>query len=410
MPKVLVILLWPAGLAVIIGIGALLASRATRPPPARAPRRRQRHRPAWRPAQGRRPPLAGAKRAHQVLCDPARGHRRGVPVPASCIGLIAVHAGPSIDKPIWHWTVSHQVHGWVSVMKKATQTAATFTVLGAAVTAAVCLVFVWRRDRWLPPVALATLIVVDHYLTMALTDTFNRVPPPHSGGTFPSGASDRAVAYYGLIAFLLWRAVSGRRQGGDLGWDHRRGARLHRGVQPWLSRAALVHRHRQRAGVRDAAADRVHPRRQAAAASGAPGTRPGAARAVRGSGAAAGAARHAAGSRAAGSHARGQPLRTGTARRNARAAAGTVGVSRLGESSPATPGAGRDTARGGAAAPGRQQRVKGLHDDQRAQAPRGHRGGGHRRSRGGRGTQPPPCTPSRTRSAAASSRWHATAM
>ena len=75
-----------------------------------------------------------------------------------------------------------------------------------------CLVFVWRRDRWLPPVALATLIVVDHYLTMALTDTFNRVPPPHSGGTFPSGASDRAVAYYGLIAFLLWRAVSGRRK------------------------------------------------------------------------------------------------------------------------------------------------------------------------------------------------------
>jgi len=126
--------------------------------------------------------------------------------------MIVVHFGPSIDKPIWHWTVSHQAHAWVSVMKKATQTAATFTVLGAAVTAAVCLVFVWRRDRWLPPTALAALIVVDHYLTMALTDTFNRVPPPHSGGTFPSGASDRAVAYYGLIAFLLWRAVSGRRK------------------------------------------------------------------------------------------------------------------------------------------------------------------------------------------------------
>jgi undecaprenyl-diphosphatase len=133
-------------------------------------------------------------------------------VAGAAIGMIAVHLGPSIDKPIWHWTVSHQAHAWVSAMKKATQTAATFTVAGAAVTAAVCLVFVWRRDRWLPPAALAALIVVDHYLTMALTDTFNRVPPPHSGGTFPSGASDRAVAYYGLIAFLLWRAVSGRRR------------------------------------------------------------------------------------------------------------------------------------------------------------------------------------------------------
>ena len=201
------ILLWPAGLAVIIGIGAFLTSRE---------RATAGHRPAHPHARPHGDPfpvrlLSGRGAATTFLVTLLAGVVTVYLVGAG-IGLIVVHLGPSIDKPIWHWTVSHQAHAWVSVMKKATQTAATFTVLGAAVTAAVCLVFVWRRDRWLPPAALAALVVVDHYLTMALTDTFNRVPPPHSGGTFPSGASDRAVAYYGLIAFLLWRAVSGRRK------------------------------------------------------------------------------------------------------------------------------------------------------------------------------------------------------
>jgi membrane-associated phospholipid phosphatase len=244
MQKILMILLWPVGLAVIIGIGAFLASRARATashqpahPHARPHgrshaypvARRSGHRGNGRRAAGggsaggsaggglpsghlfRVRLLSGRSAVTRFLVTLLAGAAT-VYVIGALIGMIAVHLGPSIDKPIWHWTVSHQAHAWVSVMKKATQTAATFTAAGAAITAAVCLVFVWRRDRWLPPTALAALIVVDHYLTMALTDTFNRVPPPHSGGTFPSGASDRAVAYYGLIAFLLWRAVSGRRK------------------------------------------------------------------------------------------------------------------------------------------------------------------------------------------------------
>jgi membrane-associated phospholipid phosphatase len=203
MQKILMILLWPAGLAVIIGIGAILASRGSGQRAAGRPA------PGHRFAAGRL--LSGRSAVTRffvaLLAGVAIVYLIGV-----LIGLIAVHLGPPIDKPVWHAAASHQAHAWVSVMKKATQTAASFTVAGAAATAAVCLVFVWRRDRWLPPTALAALIVVDHYLTMALTGTFNRVPPPHSGGTFPSGASDRAVAYYGLIAFLLWRAVSGRRR------------------------------------------------------------------------------------------------------------------------------------------------------------------------------------------------------
>src|SRR5205085_5992832 len=57
-----------------------------------------------------------------------------------------------------------------------------------------------------------TLILVDHFLTLAINHTVTRVPPPGAGGIFPSGGTDRAVAFYGLIAYLIWREFSGRRR------------------------------------------------------------------------------------------------------------------------------------------------------------------------------------------------------
>jgi membrane-associated phospholipid phosphatase len=57
------------------------------------------------------------------------------------------------------------------------------------------------------------LILTEHFVTIALNLTFHRPGPPGSGGTFPSGGTDRAFAFYGLIAYLLWREVSRRRTG-----------------------------------------------------------------------------------------------------------------------------------------------------------------------------------------------------
>ena len=82
----------------------------------------------------------------------------------------------------------------------------------AARTAAACLAVTWRDKRWLPPVALVSLIVVDHYTTLALRHVFHRLGPPTSPlGTYPSGGCDRCIVFYGLIAYLLWREFSGRR-------------------------------------------------------------------------------------------------------------------------------------------------------------------------------------------------------
>jgi membrane-associated phospholipid phosphatase len=62
-------------------------------------------------------------------------------------------------------------------------------------------------------VAIAALVIVAHFLTVTISHTVHRVPPPGSNGTFPSGGSTSAIAVYGLIAYLLWREFSGTRRG-----------------------------------------------------------------------------------------------------------------------------------------------------------------------------------------------------
>ena len=61
--------------------------------------------------------------------------------------------------------------------------------------------------------ATGALVVVEHFLTLALRHTFHRLGPPTSPlGTYPSGGCDRVVVFFGLIAYLLWRELSGQRR------------------------------------------------------------------------------------------------------------------------------------------------------------------------------------------------------
>ena len=132
---------------------------------------------------------------------------------ASVLGVLVVHTGPSIDKPIYSWMIHHQVHFWKSAMDRVTKVGNAWTTWGAAVAAAVCLAAFYRSHKWLPPVTLGAAIFIDHYLTLALRHAFDRVGPPDSPlGTFPSGGCDRIFVFYGLIAYLIWREVSGSRR------------------------------------------------------------------------------------------------------------------------------------------------------------------------------------------------------
>ncbi len=129
------------------------------------------------------------------------------------LGQLVVNHGLTIDKPIFTWMNSHQVHFMAALMNRLTKIGNTWTVWGAAFAAAACLAVTTKGSRWLPPVLFASVIVVDHFTTLALRHVFERVGPPTSPlGTYPSGGCDRVIFFYGLIGYLLWREFSGQRR------------------------------------------------------------------------------------------------------------------------------------------------------------------------------------------------------
>jgi membrane-associated phospholipid phosphatase len=206
--KILLVLVWFAGLAVILGVAALLASRARAASPGRPPNGARPVGPVTVSPTPDEPVLRTVARFLAVIVVGVAA----VFAVMALLGLIVVHAGPAVDKPIYHWVMSHRVHLWTHEMKNLTKIGDTWTTRAAAVTAAVCLAVTWHRMRWLPPVALGTLMVVHRGLTHAIHLVNGRIGPPgHLHGTFPSGGSERCVVFYGLIAYLLWREFSGRR-------------------------------------------------------------------------------------------------------------------------------------------------------------------------------------------------------
>lgn len=202
--KTLVVLIWPVG----IGAIGLLTALATR-------RWVSDRSLATAPLNGHGDTLAAPRAARSsivgMLLILAVG-ALAVYAVTCLLGVLVVHAGPSIDKPIYSWMTHHRVHIWQAVMNRLTKTGNTWTTWGAAAAAAACLAAFYRREKWLPPVVLGAAVVIDHFLTLALRHTFHRLGPPASPlGTYPSGGCDRVIVFYGLIAYLIWREVSGRR-------------------------------------------------------------------------------------------------------------------------------------------------------------------------------------------------------
>jgi membrane-associated phospholipid phosphatase len=217
MIRILAVLLWPAGIAVIIAVGALLARHSQQTIRA-VPGIRS---PGVLPPGGRHGNAVTSRSWDMRIAamDTARiclvaVVGAAVIYGAMCaLGTIVVHAGPAIDKPIFTWTLTHRVPVWAHVMARSTKIGDVWTTWGACAAAAVCLAVVGRRHRWVPPVAFGAAIIVDHYLKIAIGHTFHRIGPPTSPhGSFPSGGVDRIILFYGLIAYLLWREFSGQRR------------------------------------------------------------------------------------------------------------------------------------------------------------------------------------------------------
>lgn len=202
MSKYLVILAWPVGIAIVIGIAFILVRCQPRPnltTPGAVPNGSSRE-------------TGSVASAARMLGLIALGALAVYGIMA-LLGLLVVHHGLAVDRPVNDWMTGHRVHAWAGVMNRLTKIGNTWTCWGAAGAAAVCLAVSWRSHRWLPPAALGALIVVDHYVTLALRHTFHRLGPPDSPlGTYPSGGCDRVIVFCGLIAYLLWREFSGQRR------------------------------------------------------------------------------------------------------------------------------------------------------------------------------------------------------
>jgi membrane-associated phospholipid phosphatase len=202
MLKTLAVLVWPLGLGAILVITAWLARRpARRAAPATAALNGHSGGDTSVTARSARSSIVGMLLILVVGALVVYG--------VTClIGTLAVHAGPSLDKPVYTWMSGHRVHAWTQVMSRLTKIGNTWTTWGAAAAATVCLSAFYRRNKWLPPVVFAAAIVIDHYMTQAVRHTFHRLGPPDSPlGTFPSGGCDRIILFYGLIAYLIWREV-----------------------------------------------------------------------------------------------------------------------------------------------------------------------------------------------------------
>ena len=202
MLKALAVLLWPVGIGAILVVTALLV-------------RHRRDRPRHVAMNGHGDAavtLRGARSSIVGMLLILAVGALAVYAVTCLLGVLVVHAAPGLDKSIYTWMTGHQAHVWKAVMNRLTKIGNTWTTWGAAAAAAACLAAFYRRHKWLPPVALGAAIVIDHYLTLALRHTFHRPGPPDSPlGTFPSGGCDRIIVFYGLIAYLIWREVSGRK-------------------------------------------------------------------------------------------------------------------------------------------------------------------------------------------------------
>ncbi len=202
--KALVVLLWPAGLVAIAVLTAISVKRWARD-----------RSPVTAPMNGHGTTLASRRAARSSIIGMLLILTVGavaVYAVMCLLGVLVTHGGPSIDKPIYTWMIHHRVHLMKAVMERLTKMGNTWTTWGVAAGAAACLAAFCRRQKWLPPVVLGAAIFIDHYLTLALRHTFHRLGPPDSPlGTYPSGGCDRVIVFYGLIAYLIWREVSGRR-------------------------------------------------------------------------------------------------------------------------------------------------------------------------------------------------------
>ena len=111
--KTLVVLIWPVGIG---AIGLLTALAARRWASDRSL--------ATAPLNGHGETLATPRAARSSIVGMLLILTVGalaVYAVTCLLGVLVVHAGPSIDKPVYSWIIHHRVHAWQAVMNRLTK-------------------------------------------------------------------------------------------------------------------------------------------------------------------------------------------------------------------------------------------------------------------------------------------------
>lgn len=128
------------------------------------------------------------------------------------LGFLAGAVESWVDHPVFAFFGRHQTGSLTPAMELLTRMGNRQQTRLAGVVAAVLLPLLWRRRRWLPPVLVLGLIVVQRYGQLVLAKVVDRGHPPTTLGTWPSGGCARLIAIYGTILLLVLAGLQQRRR------------------------------------------------------------------------------------------------------------------------------------------------------------------------------------------------------
>jgi membrane-associated phospholipid phosphatase len=127
------------------------------------------------------------------------------------VGLLLVHelgGIRSFDDRVARWLARHRTHTWDDITSGGSFIADAYVKIPA--TLVLCGLFVWLWRRWTEPALLAGALVLEVAIFVLASFIVDRPRPPIAHldpipptGSFPSGHSAAAVAFYGAIAIIV---------------------------------------------------------------------------------------------------------------------------------------------------------------------------------------------------------------
>lgn len=133
------------------------------------------------------------------------------------LGKLAYQMGP-FDRAVFEWFQANQVPGWSEAMNLLTQMGNGLETKVYVVVGSIALALIAPRRRWVPPLVIVSVYVLEHFMQQALREVVDRGHPPTTLGTWVSGGCARLICVLGIILYLYFRYRQPGRRTVIVGW------------------------------------------------------------------------------------------------------------------------------------------------------------------------------------------------